>query len=104
MTERTVEEMCRDLLNKVPCKTPTSSMDLAPMANELSKILERTQTSKSIEKRLDAQLDLTALRRDAERWRKLLEHCVSFTGDILVIGEVPGQVDGNRLIDFVDGL
>lgn len=103
MTERTIESMCRDLLSVASVEV-AGEAEFRCMCSMLSKILERTQTSKSIEKRLDAQLDLAALRRDAERWRKLLEHCVSFTGDILVIGEVPGQVDGNRLIDFVDGL
>lgn len=59
--------------------------------------------------RIGARLDLlfaqlTALQKDAERWRKLLEHSVSFTGDVLVIGEEPGQLDGNRLTVFVDSL
>lgn len=64
MTERTVEQICRDLLNRVPGNTPTSDMDLAPMANEMAKIIN-------------------PLRQDAERWRK---HASSMVSELKHIG------------------
>lgn len=77
MTSRTVEQMCRDLLRSgfesgvidirpnLAGKTHPSQLssdDISVMVSELSKILEATQASKSIDKRLNAQL--SQLRKD----------------------------------------